>query len=173
MPQISNDGDTPQTCIVKEFRPGDEGLMEAILAESTMVIRVVQGPIAAGPTKEYLILEGGKKRIADPMKESRPYRDVDWSLYINIVGEWTQLKGQKRIPWKDDAPHRLLKRMVTVHPRPVDRFDAGDVQGKMMVSEPRLRGLMTEMRNFVGNDVLPARHRSLSREATIVVERRG
>ncbi len=142
------------------------------MAQSTVVTLVFQGPVRTGPTREYLILEGGEKRIADPVKESRPYQDMDWGLYIK-EDEWTELKGQKRIPWKDDVLHRVLKRMVTVHPRPVDRFDAGEVQGKGMVSKGRLRGLMTETRLIVGKDVLPDHFRSLSPNVTIIIERIG
>ncbi|MCH8837796.1 MAG: hypothetical protein IIA60_08350 [Candidatus Marinimicrobia bacterium] len=170
--QRSSVESAPQTYVTKVFKPGDEGLVAAIEAQSTVKILVFQGPVKSGPTREYLILESGKYRIVNP-EEGNPYQSIPWALYINLVGGWTQLKGQKRIPWKNNAPHRLLMRMVDEYPRPVDRFDAGDVQGKRMVSKGRFGGLMTEIREFVGKYVLPVRYRSLSPDAIIVVERRG
>ncbi len=172
MSQISKDDNASQTYVVKRFKPGGNGLMEAIHAQSTYEIHVLQGPVRSGPTREYLILERGKKWIADPLKESRPYQDVDWSVYI-MVDEWTEIKGKGRVPWKNDAPHKVLKAMVKLYPHNLDHFDACDAPDKLKVSKIRLRVLMTEIRKLVGKDVLPDGCRALSQHATIIIERRG
>lgn len=169
----SNSGsNAPQTSVVKAFAPGDGGLMEAINAQSTFRILVLQGPVSSGPPREYLVFEGGKWRIADPLKESQPYRDVDWDIYIK-VGEWTQVKGQKRIPWKNDRAHRVLMPIIKAYPYDIDRFDAADAIGRLKVTKERFRSLIAEVRKLVGKDILPDRDRSLSKCAVIIIERIG
>lgn len=163
----------PQTYLMKEFRPGEKGLDEAITAESTVMIQVIQGPIRRRPGIEYMVLEGGKKRIVDPITESNPYRNTDWDLYINLVEGWIEINGQSRTLWKNDGEHRVLEAMLTNYPHDIDRFDAGDANGAMKVTDGRFRSLITGVRKLVGDEILPDRYRALSKAANIIVERRG
>jgi hypothetical protein len=170
---IKDSKSTPQTFVMKEYIPGEKGLYEAINAESTVRIQVIQGPIRRRPTVEYMLLEDGNRRITDPMTESKPISDVKWDLYINLVDGWTQLSGQSRIPWKDDAEHQVLEAMLKNYPHNIDRFDASDAIGKMKVTDGRFRSMLSGVRKLVGPEVLPDRYRALSQVANIVIERRG
>ena len=162
-----------QTYLMKEFEPGEKGLDEAIRAESTVLIQVIQGPIRRRPGIEYMVLKGGKKRTTDPMTESKPISDVKWDLYINLVEGWIEINGQSRTLWKNDSEHRVLEAMLTNYPHDIDRFDAGDANGAMKVTDGRFRSLITGVRKLVGDEILPDRYRALSKAANIIVERRG
>lgn len=165
--------DSPQTFLTKVFKPGDKGLTAALHAESTVEVRIVQGPIRTPATREFNILEHGKRRIADPLTEPSPIADLKWALRINLREGWTQVRGKGLRPWKDDNAHKIILVLLKLCPHPIDRFDAGEALGKMKVSEGRFRSLMSEVRKIVGEEVLPERARALSKHCMIIIEGNG
>jgi len=159
--------------ITEVFRPGDEGLLEAIRAKSTVEVLIMQGPLRSPAIGEYIILEHGKRRIADPLTEPNPYTDLEHVLYINLREGWSQVRGKGQLPWMNDHAHKILETLLEIYPRPIDRFDAGEALGKNAVSEGRFRGLIWEVRRIVGEEILAKRARALSRRPMIIIERAG
>lgn len=161
------------TYIAKEYPPDAPELQISISDRTTVRVIVLQDPHLLEPTSQYTQLLNGKRTEISPNDGIDPYNAGGWDLYINMVGDWTEIKGEGRTPWKNDIAHRILELMLEIYPNNLDRFDVGDARNKLKVSKERFRSLMTEIRGIVGKDILPDACRALSQHATIIIERRG